>query len=120
VNWTVAKEDRAVTAKRGKPMFQITLGRMWFNSILSILMHEMVRDSLELEHLVAIPRPSLAPKVTGLHPKEFAALREVSKSRAVELRLLTRLKKFGLVDQRSGVWGTTQQGHILLMFAAAH
>ena len=80
----------------------------------------MGRYSLELEHLLAIFRQSLAPKAAELHPKEFAALREVSKNRAVELPLLTQLKKFGLVEQSSGVWGTTQQGHILLMFAAAH
>jgi hypothetical protein len=65
-------------------------------------------------------RTSPAPKAAELHPKEFAALRDVSRSRAVDLPLLTRLKKFGLVDQSSGVWGTTQQGHIMLMFAAAH
>jgi hypothetical protein len=75
---------------------------------------------LELEQQMASAGSSLTPKVAELHPKEFAALRDVSKNRVVELPLLARLKKFGLVDQCSGVWSTTQQGHILLMFAAAH
>jgi Mn-dependent DtxR family transcriptional regulator len=33
--------------------------------------------------------------------------------------MLRRLEKLGLVEQKSGVWTTTQQGAILLMFGAA-
>jgi hypothetical protein len=64
-------------------------------------------------------RPSLAPKASGLHPKEYSALQDVSKHRAVEESLLHRLQKLGHIEQKTGVWSTTQQGEILLMFRAA-
>ena len=68
---------------------------------------------------MAIFRPKAPPKTLELHPKEYSALRDVSKHRAVEPPLLQRLEKLGLVEQKSGVWTQTQQGQILLMFAAA-
>jgi len=49
----------------------------------------------------------------------MAALRAVSKLGLGDLPALRRLKKLGLVEERLGVWTTTQQGHIYLMFAAA-
>ena len=61
-------------------------------------------------------RPQKSP---ALEPKEMAALRAVSKLGLAEPEALKRLKKLGLVEQRLGVWTTTQQGHICLMFAAA-
>jgi ribosomal protein S19E (S16A) len=64
-------------------------------------------------------RPSSAPKASELEPKELAALRDVSKHNSVEAPLLRRLEKIGFIEQKSGVWSMTQQGHIFLMFRAA-
>jgi hypothetical protein len=64
-------------------------------------------------------RPSSTPKSPELVPKELAALRDVSRHHSVEVPLLRRLEKLGLIEQKSGAWSTTQQGHILLMFRAA-
>jgi|KBSMisStandDraft_5_1062788.scaffolds.fasta_scaffold633844_2 hypothetical protein len=58
-------------------------------------------------------------KTPALEPREMAALRAVSKLGLGDLPALRRLKKLGLVEERLGVWTTTQQGHIYLMFAAA-
>jgi hypothetical protein len=33
--------------------------------------------------------------------------------------MLQRLKDLGLVEQKSGVWSTTQQGQIVVMFGDA-
>jgi hypothetical protein len=68
---------------------------------------------------MAYPRPPPSPKPPELHPKEWAALRDVSHHLAVELALLERLRKLGLVALKSGVWSTTQQGQIRLMFGTA-
>jgi hypothetical protein len=62
------------------------------------------------------PLPSKSPE---LHPKVYSALRDVAKHRVVEPAMLQRLAKLGLAEQKSGVWSTTQQGQILLMFGAA-
>jgi hypothetical protein len=64
-------------------------------------------------------RPSSTPKAPELEPKELAALRDVSKHHSVKVPLLRRLEKLGFIDQKSGAWSTTQQGHIYLMFKAA-
>jgi hypothetical protein len=64
-------------------------------------------------------RPSSNPKTSELAPKELAALRDVSRHHSVEAPLLRRLEKLGFIEQKSGVWSTTQQGHIFLMFRAA-
>jgi ribosomal protein S19E (S16A) len=64
-------------------------------------------------------RPSSTPKAPDLDPQELAALRDVSRHHSVEARLLRRLEKVGLIEQKSGAWATTQQGHIFLMFRAA-
>jgi hypothetical protein len=64
-------------------------------------------------------RPSGPGKSPELHPKELAGLREVSNHQAVELPTLRRLQKLGFIEQKSGVWSTTQQGQIFLMFQAA-
>jgi hypothetical protein len=67
---------------------------------------------------VPLPRPP-PPKNPELHPKEWAGLRDVSNHRVVELPMLNRLKELGLVEQKSGVWATTQQGQIRLLFGSA-
>jgi hypothetical protein len=64
-------------------------------------------------------RPASTPKPPILEPKELAALRDVSRHHSVELPLLRRFEKLGLIEQKSGAWSTTQQGHILLMFRSA-
>jgi ribosomal protein S19E (S16A) len=64
-------------------------------------------------------RPSSSPKAPELEPKELAALRIVSKHHSVEEPMLRRLEKLGFIEQKSGAWSTTQQGHIFLMFRAA-
>jgi Mn-dependent DtxR family transcriptional regulator len=68
---------------------------------------------------MAYPRPPPPPKTPELRRSEMVALHSVSKHRVVELAMLRRLEKLGLVEQKSGVWTTTQQGAILLMFGAA-
>lgn len=64
-------------------------------------------------------RPSSPPKRPELNPKEVSALRDVSNHRAVETQMIQRLAKLGVIEQRSGVWSTTQHGAILLMLGAA-
>jgi hypothetical protein len=64
-------------------------------------------------------RPSSTPKAPELEPKELAALRDVSRHHSAEAPILRRLEKLGFVEQKSGVWSTTQQGHIFLMFRSA-
>ncbi len=68
---------------------------------------------------MAIFRPSSTPKAPELDPKGLAALHDVSKHLSVEASILRRLEKLGLIEQKSGAWSTTQQGHIFLMFRAA-
>jgi hypothetical protein len=58
-------------------------------------------------------------KTSEMEPSELASLRNVSKHVQVNITMLRRLEKLGLVEEISGVWSTTQQGHICLMFAAA-
>jgi hypothetical protein len=64
-------------------------------------------------------RPSSPPKPPELEPKQLAALRDVSNHHSVEVPMLRRLEKLGLIEQKSGKWSTTQEGHIFLMFRAA-
>ena len=59
------------------------------------------------------------PKAPELSDKELAALRDVAKQGIVEANVLQRLTKLGLVEEKSGTWATTQEGHITLMFASA-
>jgi ribosomal protein S19E (S16A) len=68
---------------------------------------------------MAYPRPPPSAKAPALEPKEFAALRDVSKHRAVEVPVLRQLERLGLVEHKSGVWAITQQGQIRLMFGSA-
>jgi hypothetical protein len=69
---------------------------------------------------MVFPRPrTVPPKGQELHPKEWAGLRNVSNHLVVELPMLNRLKELGLVEQKSGVWATTQQGQIRLLFGSA-
>lgn len=68
---------------------------------------------------MAIFRPSPTPRRSGLQPSELAALRDVSNNRSVKLTLLHPLQKLGFIEQESGAWVITQQGHIYLMFQAA-
>ena len=66
------------------------------------------------------PRPkSSPPKGPDLSDNEKASLRDVSNHLVVEPPMLDRLKKLGLIEQKSGIWSTTQQGQIRLMFGAA-
>jgi hypothetical protein len=62
-------------------------------------------------------RPS--PKPLGLDPTESAALRDISNHGAPRPDVLARLKKLGLVEQKAGVWTTTHQGQIQLIFGSA-
>jgi len=64
-------------------------------------------------------RTSPPPKRQELNPKEALALRAVSEDRAVEAPMIQKLAKLGVIEQRSGVWSTTQHGAILLMLSAA-
>jgi hypothetical protein len=73
----------------------------------------------QLGNRMANFRPSSTPKPPELEPKELAALRDVSQHHSVEVPLLRRLEKLGFIEQKSGTWSTTQQGHIFLMFRAA-
>lgn len=58
-------------------------------------------------------------KPPRLSDREEIALRGVADSTAVESLLCKRLKKLGLIEQTSGGWVLTQQGHIQLMFQGA-
>ena len=62
---------------------------------------------------------SAQPKSPELDPKEIAALREMSKQREIQDFMLRRLKKLGLAEQKPEGWAITDQGVIVLMFAAA-
>jgi hypothetical protein len=64
-------------------------------------------------------RPTSPPKPPQLQPKEASALRDVSNHRVVELPMLQRLEKLGYIEQKSGVWSTTQHGAIFLMLGEA-
>jgi ribosomal protein S19E (S16A) len=68
---------------------------------------------------MAIFRPSSPPKGPELNPKELAGLRDVANHLVVELPTLRQLEKLGFIEQKSGSWSITQQGHIMLMFRAA-
>ena len=60
---------------------------------------------------------SVRQKSPELAPREIAALREMSKHRPVQDVMLDRLKELGLVELESD--RLTDQGRIVLMFAAA-
>jgi hypothetical protein len=55
----------------------------------------------------------------ALTDAEKVALRDVSKHRAVDMPMLRRLKELGLAELKSGVWSTTQQGQVVVMFGSA-
>jgi hypothetical protein len=69
--------------------------------------------------MVYPPPKRQPPKFPALSDSEMAALRDVSNHRTVAAEMLLRLKKLGLIEQKSGVWTTTQDGHIRLMFGSA-
>jgi hypothetical protein len=66
------------------------------------------------------PRPKRQPpKVAARSDREMVALRDVANHRVVDADRLLELKKLGLIEQKSGAWTITQDGHIRLMFGSA-
>ena len=67
-----------------------------------------------------LPTKRPPPKAPDLSDKEMAGLRDVANHRVVDPTVIGRLNKVGLIEQNSGLWTTTQAGHIRLMFHSAH
>lgn len=58
------------------------------------------------------------PKPTGPapSPEEFYALGDIARHRVVPRSMYARLSKLGLIEQKSGSWTLTGEGHIRLAY----
>lgn len=69
---------------------------------------------------MSMKQQRLTPKALPLTEAETIALRNVANGAPVQLPLYRRLQKLGTIEAKADGWVLTQDGHIRLMFDAAH